>query len=222
MHHQLHVGALMLLALPMDTTECLEILHTETLSLQHMVMKSSTKHGYKAVLRAKNNIAHAPAKMETLASAPVRQRMMGLVIISIQSASKLLVEGEDHRQLDDFQVDDFQVVQWAEKYVSLAEALLFSGMFEFAQFVEMKACARLLHSVCYSVQGQDQKALWVLSESLAELGLDKYPKIHSVVLLNIGALLSKLGRHQQSFEVSEAAFTIIQGKLGGKAKNDDW
>jgi len=209
------LDTLLMLALPMEQTECLEILHADNVALLQFVLQHSTKDGFKAVLRAKNSISHAPAKLEQITSLSMRQRMMGLVIICIQTASKLLVQDSNGQQSK-------SDARWAEKYMDSAQALLFNGTFDFPHFVEMKACVRLLQSTCLCVQGHDHKALWVLSESLRELALETLPKVHAVVLLNMCGLMAKLRQHHQSFQVADAAWTILHIKLGGKQKHDDW
>jgi hypothetical protein len=75
-------------------------------------------------------------------------------------------------------------------------------------------------SLCELIQGKEDKALWVLSQSIVELGLGSRPKLHAVVLLNMSSLLSKMGRHEEAFESSETALKMIQGQLGGK--KHDW
>jgi hypothetical protein len=143
--NQLLSGTLMLLALPMEETECLEILHADYIALQRIVRESNIKDGFRAVLRVKNSMAHAPAKMEQIVSVQIRNRMMGLVIISFQEASKFIIQNNNIQP-------DTATLDYAEKYVMLAESLLFSGAFDFKHFLEMKAYARLLHSLCFCLQ----------------------------------------------------------------------
>jgi tetratricopeptide (TPR) repeat protein len=143
--NQLLSGTLMLLALPMEETECLEILHADYIALQRIVRESNIKDGFRAVLRMKNSMVHAPAKMEQIVSVQIRNRMMGLVIISFQEASKFIIQNNNIQP-------DTATLDYAEKYVMLAESLLFSGAFDFKHFLEMKAYARLLHSLCFCLQ----------------------------------------------------------------------
>ena len=205
---------LMLFAFPMQDTECLEILHAESLALQQIVIQSSTREGFRAVQRTTISITRSADKMESLASVSMRQRMIGLVIICIQSASLVLVQHCNGRPSS-------TSIDWALKYVTLAESLLLSGVFDFAHFVEMKAYARLLRALCHSAQSQDHKAIQVLSEAVVQLALENRPGVHAVMLLNMSTFMSKLGSHRQAFEASEAAWLILQDKTCHK-KDDDW
>ena len=204
-------NSLMLLTLPMTETECLEILHPENIALQKYVMTSNTRDGLKAIQRAKSSIALAPSKMEKIASVSMRQRMMGVIVIAIQMASKLLGQQSSGPL-------DLETGQLAQKYVALAESLLFNGTFDFPQFVELKAYTRMLHAVCYCAQHQDQKALWVLTESLRELSIRNHPKIHLVMLLNLATVLANIGKHQEAFEASEVAWSVLQDQN----PKDEW
>jgi hypothetical protein len=106
--------------------------------------------------------------------------MIGLVIICIQSASLVLVQHCNGRPSS-------TSIDWALKYVTLAESLLLSGVFDFAHFVEMKAYARLLRALCHSAQSQDHKAIQVLSEAVVQLALENRPGVHSVLLVANGS-----------------------------------
>ena len=205
--------SLMLFAFPMKDTE-LEILHAESLSLQHTVIQSSKMEGFRAVQRAAALCTRPADKLETLASLSMRQRNIGLVIICIQSASLVLVQDCNGRPSS-------TSVDWALKYVTLAESLLLSGAFDFQHFVEMKAYARLLRSLCYSAQGHDDKAVRVLSEMVVELALENRPEVHAVVLLNMSIFMAKLRSHRQAFEICEAAWLILRAKTDQK-NDDDW
>lgn len=205
--------SLVLFAFPMQDTE-LEILHSESLSLQRMVIQSSKMEGFRAVQRAAALCTRPADKLETLASVSMRQRMIGLVIICIQSASLVLVQDCNGRP-------SLTSVDLALKYVTLAESLLLSGAFDFQHFVEMKAYARLVRSLCYSAQGHDDKAVRVLSGIVVELALENRPEIHAVVLLNMSIFMAKLRSHRQAFEVCDAAWLILQAKTGQK-KDADW
>jgi hypothetical protein len=205
--------SLVLFAFPMQDTE-FEILHAESLALQHTVIHSSKMEGFRAVQRAAALCTRPADKLETLASVSMRQRMIGLVIICIQSASLVLVQDCNGRPSS-------TSVDWALKYVTLAESLLLSGAFDFQHFVEMKAYARLVRSLCYSAQGHDDKAVRVLSEIVVELALENRPEVHAVVLLNMSIFMAKLRSHRQAFEICEAAWLILRAKTGQK-NDDDW
>jgi actin-related protein len=209
-----HPAGLLLLALPMEHAEAFEVMSPDSIALQRLVLQNLTEGGFKEILRVQKSIAHAPSKLEKLASLPMRQRMMGLIIVCVQAASKIVIASQDSSP-------ESGLVS-AAKYVTVAEALLFNGTFDNPHFIEMKAYARLLHSVCYSLEGQGDKALWILTEVVAELGLDKHPRIHAVVLLNKGALLGVQKRYRQAFEACDEAFTIIQTRLKGHRKEEDW